>query len=123
MTKEPRHRLIAKPIRGFAKRMRHEPTDAEAAMWQLLRHRQLAHLKFRRQVPFQSYILDFVCFEKHFVIEIDGGQHALSFKDKVRDNALYAEGFKTVRYWNNDVLQKPSSVLEDILANLARNAK
>jgi len=123
MTEEPRHQPITKPVRGFAKRMRRLPTDAEAAMWRLLRHRQLAGLKFRRQVPFQSYILDFVCFEKRLVIEIDGSHHALSNGDTARDAALAAEGFRTARYWNNDVLQKPSSVLEDILANLAGDSR
>ncbi|HEX7882809.1 MAG TPA: endonuclease domain-containing protein [Afipia sp.] len=123
MTQEPHHRLIAKTIRNFAKHMRREPTDAEAAMWRLLRHRQLTHLKFRRQAPFQSYILDFVCFEKHLVIEIDGSQHASSSNDQARDDSLAAEGFRTLRYWNNDVLQKPSSVLEDILANLTDNGE
>ncbi|WP_040301528.1 endonuclease domain-containing protein [Afipia clevelandensis] len=119
MTQEPHHRPIAKAIRSFAKRMRREPTDAEAVMWRLLRHRQLAHFKFRRQAPFQNYILDFVCFEKRLAIEIDGRQHASSANDPARDAALAAEGFRILRYWNNDVLQKPSSVLEDILANLA----
>lgn len=123
MTQEPHHRQTAKSSRGFAKRMRREPTDAEAAMWRLLRHRQLAHLKFRRQVPFQSYILDFVCFEKHLIVEIDGSQHASSDRDEARDAALTAEGFRTLRYWNNDVLQKPSSVLEDILARLTDGGK
>lgn len=121
MTEEPHHRPIKKPIRNFAKRMRHVPTDAEAAMWRLLRHRQLAHLKFRRQVPFQNYILDFVCFEERLVIEVDGGQHASSDRDEARDAVLIAEGFRTVRYWNNDVLQNPSSVLEDILAKLTND--
>jgi very-short-patch-repair endonuclease len=51
--------------------MRREPTDAEAAMWRLLRDRRLAAFKFRRQVPFQSYILDFVCFEQRLVVEVD----------------------------------------------------
>ena len=118
MTQEPHHRPIARPIRNFAKNMRREPTDAEAAMWRLLRHRQLAHLKFRRQVPFRNYILDFACFDKRLVIEIDGSQHEASLRDTKRDQALATEGFRTLRYWNNDVLQKPSSVLEDILANL-----
>jgi very-short-patch-repair endonuclease len=72
----PRHRPTARRIRGFAKKMRHEPTDAEAAMWRLLRDRRLERFKFRRLVPFQSYILDFVCFEKRLIIEIDGSQHA-----------------------------------------------
>jgi very-short-patch-repair endonuclease len=57
--------------------MRREPTDAEARMWKLLRDHRLANIKFRRQVPFRSFILDFVCFERRLVIEIDGSQHAL----------------------------------------------
>jgi very-short-patch-repair endonuclease len=121
MTQEPHHRPITKPIRSFAKRMRRAPTDAEAAMWRLLRHRQLAHLKFRRQAPFQSYILDFVCFEARIIIEIDGSQHASSSRDAARDAILAVEGFQIVRYWNNDVLQQPSIVLDDILAKLIAN--
>ncbi len=98
--------------------MRHEPTDAEVAMWRLLRDRRFALFKFRRQVPFQAFILDFVCFEKRIIIEIDGSQHASSERDMEREAILKAEGFRIERYWNNDVLQRPSSVLEDILAKL-----
>jgi len=115
----PHHRPTAKRIRNFAKKMRCEPTDAEAAMWRLLRDRRLARFKFRRQVPLQNFILDFVCFEKRMIIEIDGSQHASSERDTARDAVLVAEGFRTVRYWNNDVLQQPSAVLEDIFAKLA----
>ena len=115
----PHHRPTAKRICNFAKRMRREPTDAEAAMWRLLRDRRLALFKFRRQVPFQSFILDFVCFEKRIIIEIDGSQHALSKTDTARDAVLMAEGFRIARYWNNDVLQQATAVLEDILAKLA----
>jgi very-short-patch-repair endonuclease len=114
----PHHRSAAKRIRKFAKKMRRDPTDAEAAMWRLLRDRRLAAFKFRRPVPFQNLILDFVYFAKQIVIEIDGSQHALSERDKNRDALLEAEGFQVVRYWNNDVLQQPSAVLEDILAKL-----
>jgi very-short-patch-repair endonuclease len=99
--------------------MRHEPTDTEAAMWRLLRDRRLSTHKFRRQVPFKSYILDFVCFDKRLVIEIDGSQHVESLRDAARDTVLSDEGFSIARYWNNDVLQRPASVLEDILAKLA----
>ncbi|AMA54801.1 endonuclease domain-containing protein [Bradyrhizobium sp. CCGE-LA001] len=118
MPQEPSHRPVAKRLRQFAKNMRHEPTDAEAAMWRLLRDRRLSTFKFRRQVPFRNYILDFVCFEKHLVIEIDGSQHAESPLDAARDAALASQGFSIARYWNNDVLQQPASVLEDILAKL-----
>jgi len=99
--------------------MRREPTDAEAAMWRLLRDRRLQRYKFRRQVPFQKFILDFVCFEQRVVIEIDGSQHASSVRDAARDSILMAEGFRIERYWNNDMLQQPSAVLEDIFAKLA----
>ena len=118
MPQEPSHRSVPKHLRQFAKNMRHKPTDAEAAMWRLLRHHQLSAFKFRRQVPFKTYILDFVCFEKHLVIEIDGSQHLDSQRDAAREAVHSAEGFSIARYWNNDVLQQPASVLEDILAKL-----
>jgi very-short-patch-repair endonuclease len=119
VSQTPHHRPTAKRIREFARKMRREPTDAEAAMWRLLRDRRLAPFKFRRQVPFQTFILDFVCFERRIVIEIDGSQHALSGRDTAREAVLIAEGFRIARYWNNDVLLKATSVLEDILAKLA----
>jgi len=115
----PHHRATSKRIRAFAKTMRREPTDAEARIWKLLRDQRLANFKFRRQVPFQNYILDFVCFERRLVIEIDGSQHASTEADAARDAALIAEGFRVARYWNNDVLQRPAAVLEDILAKLS----
>jgi very-short-patch-repair endonuclease len=74
--------------------MRRAPTDAEAAMWRLLRDRRFAMFKFRRQVPFQSFILDFFCFEKRFIVEIDGSQHASSDRDGARAALLVAEGFQ-----------------------------
>jgi very-short-patch-repair endonuclease len=55
---------------------------------------------------------------KRFIIEIDGSQHASSERDQTREAALIAEGFRIARYWNNDVLQRRTSVLEDILAKL-----
>jgi very-short-patch-repair endonuclease len=106
-------------IRNFVKRMHRQPTYAEAVMWRLLRDRPLERFKFRRQVPFQNYILDFVCFEKRTVIEIDGSQHASSERDQAREAPLIAEGFQIARYWNSDVLQQPISVMEDILAKFA----
>ncbi|WP_407115767.1 endonuclease domain-containing protein [Bradyrhizobium sp. LMG 9283] len=119
MPQDPSHRPVSKHLRQFAKNMRHEPTDAEAAMWRLLKDRRLSAFKFRRQVPFKNYILDFVCFEKRLVIEIDGSQHAESQRDAARDATLCAEGFAIARYWNNDVLQQSVAVLEDVLAKLA----
>ena len=119
MPQTPHHRPTAKRIREFAKKMRRESTDAEAAMWRLLRDRRLAPFKFRRQVSFQNFILDFVCFERRIVVEIDGSQHASSGRDTAREAALMVEGFRIARYWNNDVLLNPTGVLEDILPKLA----
>jgi very-short-patch-repair endonuclease len=115
----PNHRSTDKRIRDFAKGMRREPTDAEARMWKLLRDRRLATFTFRRQVPFENFILDFVCFDQRLIIEVDGSQHASSEGDVARDARLSTEGFRIARYWNNDVLQQPAAVLEDILAKLS----
>jgi very-short-patch-repair endonuclease len=97
--------------------MRREPTDAESKMWWLLRDRRLVGFKFRRQVPFRKYVLDFVCFDRRIVAEVDGSQHG-SKRDQIREAALVAEGFRVARYWNNDVLRRPRSVLEDLLIKL-----
>jgi very-short-patch-repair endonuclease len=113
------HRPAEKHTRRHARQMRHDLTDAEKAMWRLLRQRRLAGFKFRRQVPFKNFILDFVCFEKKIVIESDGSQHFESPADQQRDAVLAAEGFRVLRYWNNDILQRPTSVLEDIFTHLA----
>jgi very-short-patch-repair endonuclease len=118
----PRHQTTTKRIRDFAKTMRREPTEAEAAMWRLLRNRRLAQFKFRRQVPFQRFILDFVCFQRRLIIEIDGSQHASRERDAWRDAVLIANGFQIAHYWNNDVLQSPSVVLEDIFARLTEDS-
>jgi very-short-patch-repair endonuclease len=61
---------------AFARHLRRTATDAERALWAKLRNRQLAGLKFRRQHPLGPYTVDFVCFERRLVIEVDGGQHA-----------------------------------------------
>jgi len=62
--------------------------------------------------------LDFVCFDQRLVVEIDGGQHASSPRDKIRDAVLRQEGFRVLRYWNNDVLKQPKAILEDLFARL-----
>src|SRR6266852_5901992 len=70
--------------RKLQRQLRHKPTDAERKLWSVLRARQMAGYKFRRQHPFGDYILDFVCLEARLVIEVDGGQHAtpvISSKD------------------------------------------
>ncbi len=65
--------------------MRRDDTPAEAKLWQAIRAGQLEGFKFKRQVPLDGYILDFVCFEARLIIELDGSQHAENLRDQVRD--------------------------------------
>lgn len=98
-----------------AKNLRKNSTDAERKLWYNIRARQLDGCKFRRQQPIGNYVVDFVCFEKKLIIELDGGQHAIEKeKDIERDNWLKKEGYKVLRFWNNDVLNKHDGVLSEI---------
>ncbi len=99
----------------FAKRMRREPTEAEAKLWSMLRGARLGGLKFKRQEQLGDYIVDFVCFGSRLVVEADGSQHAESAGDVVRDAWLQGQGFRVLRFWNNDVLGNPEGVALAIL--------
>ena len=100
---------------ALGKVLRKRPTDAEQLLWKQLRLKQLEGLKFRRQQPIDNYIVDFVCFEKRIVIEVDGGQHAIQKEDDVlRDTYLNQQGFQVLRFWNNELLQNINGVLEVI---------
>ncbi|MBR0897136.1 endonuclease domain-containing protein [Bradyrhizobium tropiciagri] len=105
------------PIR-LARRLRANQTDAEIALWNRIRDRQIDGHKFARQVPIGSYICDFVCREKQLVIEVDGGQHAEAAADVVRDRHLADEGYRVLRFWNNDVLGNIEGVLITIQTGL-----
>jgi len=75
-------------------------------------------LGFRRQVPINRFIADFICFEARLVVEVDGGQHADSVRDQQRDRWFAANGFRVVRFWNNEVLSNLEGVLTVLLAKL-----
>jgi very-short-patch-repair endonuclease len=96
--------------------MRRQPTDAERALWGVLRDRRLSQTKWRRQVPLGPYIVDFVCFERRIVVECDGSQHAENARDMARDAWLTAQGFTVLRFWNHTVLKERSTVIATILA-------
>jgi len=105
-------------ITALGKALRKRPTDAEQLLWYSLRMKQMEGLKFRRQQPIDKYIVDFVCFEKRIIIEVDGGQHAArSNEDGERDAYLQQYGFKVLRFWNNEVLQNTRGVLAIIREN------
>jgi len=103
-------------LKRFKKSLRTNQTDAESRLWYHLRGRRFQEWKFRRQHILQGYIVDFVCLERKLVIELDGGQHAdQQAYDNRRTQALEKDGFKVIRFWNDDVLTNLEGVLETIL--------
>ena len=102
-----------------ARSLRSNMTDAEQFLWQHLRCKQVNGYKFRRQFPLGKYIVDFICLEEKLLIELDGGQHAEQQSyDAMRDDWLKEQGFRVLRFWNDDVFQKTEGVLEMTLGAL-----
>ena len=95
-----------------ARRLRRDSTLAERALWTLLRDRRLDTLKFRRQVPIGPYVADFACMASRLVVEVDGGIHRLKQEeDASRDAWFAAEGFRVLRFGNEQVLHDGDAVL------------
>ena len=105
-------------LRSRAKRMRLAPTEAEHRLWQLLRAKRFAGYKFRRQVPIDFYIADFICLSQRLIVELDGSQHLDNPRDVQRDVYLQAQGFRIIRVWNNDLFKNEEGVGELILSAL-----
>ncbi len=98
-----------------AKNLRKKATRVETILWSQLRDKQIEGVKFRRQQPIDEFIVDFVCFEKKLIIELDGGQHAQArAEDRERDNRLSEKGYTVLRFWNNEVVENLTGVLEVI---------
>ena len=94
-----------------ARTLRREMTEAEKRLWQMLRSRQTEGGRFRRQVPIGGFIADFVCHEARLIVEIDGGQHDPSSEAEAsRTRFLEAEGYRVLRFWNNEVMDNPEGV-------------
>ena len=104
---------------NIARSLRKNSTDAEKYLWNHIRRRQLEGFKFRRQETIGRYIVDFINFERKIVIELDGGQHSIQRKkDEERDKLLKDQGYKVLRFWNNDVLKNIEGVLETVSLSL-----
>jgi very-short-patch-repair endonuclease len=101
-----------------AQKLRNNATDAERRLWQHLSRRQLESFKFSRQIPVGPFVCDFVCREKKLIVEVDGGQHAEISRDAARTAFLKAQGYRVIRFWNNDVLGNMDGVLQTIAAHL-----
>jgi very-short-patch-repair endonuclease len=109
--------LIRRTVR-VERRLRGQQTDAERKLWFALRDRRLGGFKFVRQEAIGPFVVDFICREKSLVIEVDGGQHAENAADAKRDTYLAGQGYRVMRFWNNDVLSNREGVLETILSAL-----
>jgi very-short-patch-repair endonuclease len=109
-------------MNDYARELRNNATNAERLLWQRLRRRQLNGFKFRRQRPIGRYICDFVCLEAAIVVELDGSQHVTQEPyDANRYTLLRSNGFRVLRFWNNDVLLHTDSVVETIYEALHRS--
>jgi very-short-patch-repair endonuclease len=101
-----------------ARQLRVDQTDAETKLRHRLRNRQIAGCKFVRQEPIGRFVCDFVCRERKLVIEVDGGQHSEAKADIARDDTLVHEGYRILRFWNNDILGNIEGVLQTIESKL-----
>ena len=103
-------RVGVKELRNTARALRKRSTDTEAYLWRHLKNKQMEGFKFRRQQPIGRYVVDFTSLEKRMAIEVDGGQHANDPNDKMRDQWLRYEGYKVLRFWDNEVFSNLEGV-------------
>ena len=102
-----------------ARGLRRGQTPTEAALWERLRDRRLAGLKFRRQHPFAGYVLDFYCAEKQLLVELDGSVHQEGDQpeyDAFRTAELQRMGLTVLRFPNDAVVREIEVVCEQVLA-------
>jgi very-short-patch-repair endonuclease len=101
--------------------MRGQMSDVEVILWSRLKRLRERGFHIRRQAPFMGYFLDFVCYARRIVIEVDGGQHADAVQadhDRIRDAILRRHGFRTLRYWASDVRYDTDWVMDQIVLAL-----
>src|ERR1700760_4702341 len=113
--------MAKRPIIDFkrktARTLRANTTAAEDILWRHLRRLEVRGGHFRRQVPIGPYVADFACLKERLIIEVDGSQHgedANSRRDEDRTRWLNSEGYRVMRFWNNDVMSKTEAAMEAI---------
>ncbi|MDF1684385.1 MAG: endonuclease domain-containing protein [Legionellaceae bacterium] len=110
----PKERAITK-----SRILRKTSTSTELKLWEYLRNRRFQNLKFRRQHPMGPYVVDFLCLTQKLIIELDGYQHLEQVAyDQQRSSYLEHLGFRVIRFWNHDVLQRLPWVLGNIRKNV-----
>ena len=112
--RNPRRRILK---HERAHELRASATDSERKLWSLLRRKQMAGLRFRRQQTIGSYTVDFYCSAAKLVVELDGDQHGADRHlrhDEARTRWLTANGCRVLRFSNTELLQGAQSVLDGI---------
>ena len=102
----------------ITRQLRQNQTPWEQKLWQTLRNGRLRSLKFRRQHKIGRYVVDFLCLSKKLVLEVDGGQHNtddLKVKDQTRQKYIENQGYKMLRFWNNEIDNNLEGVVEEII--------
>ena len=101
-----------------ARGLRRNATEAEKRLWRALRE-AFPHARFRRQVPVGPYFADFLSVGARLIVEVDGGQHANAAEyDAARNHFLKQQGYRVLRFWNNDVLANTEGVITQISFSL-----
>ena len=117
MKRQQKRMRALSPVQQRARELRQEMTPAEKLLWEQLRNRKLAGLKFRRQHPLDRFIVDFYCAACNLVVEVDGDIHDLQQeRDEVRIEELELQGHQVIRFRNEQVLNDLETVLTAIKA-------
>ncbi|MDT0621131.1 vitamin B12 dependent-methionine synthase activation domain-containing protein [Croceitalea vernalis] len=109
--------VVYKLLKEFAKKMRHSPTPLEEMLWNALSNKNLDGFKFRRQHIIGEFIADFICLKQNLIVEVDGLHHQLpenKKNDAERTSWLESEGYRVIRFTNDEVLGNLEKVLEEI---------
>jgi very-short-patch-repair endonuclease len=113
--KMPRPKRSNTKTKHRAIQLRKKSTPAERKLWSKIRDDQLG-VNFRRQHAVSNFIPDFVCIEKKLIVELDGSQHLEQEEyDEERTRFLKTEGYRVIRFWNNDVMKNIDSVILAII--------
>jgi very-short-patch-repair endonuclease len=105
--------------RDWGRRLRAESTDAERKLWKHLRAKRFGGFKFRRQHRIGPYFVDLCCVKQRLIVELDGGHHAeQQERDATRTAYLTEQGYRVIRFWNEQVNCEIDNVLEAIYAAL-----
>ncbi|UGY06817.1 endonuclease domain-containing protein [Bradyrhizobium quebecense] len=111
------HAVVSERQRNRAKQLRQTMTHAETLLWRHLKANRIDGIGFRRQTPIKNYIADFVCFSANLIIELDGESHNFDERQKAderRDAFFISEGFRVLRFTNEQVMSNLEGVVEAI---------